>query len=90
MGLCQPSDTILIAASDGNGLHFRADYLRPMARSAMGNKVCPHPAALALPPFLKSMLLQLRPAGTGAGHTACQLLPLHWFTRLLTASTCRA
>lgn len=39
VGLCQSSDSILIAASDGLAMHFKADTLRPQSRLGGGMRV---------------------------------------------------
>lgn len=46
VGLCSPTDSVLIAASNGHVQHFAVSKLRHMGRSAAGVKVC-WPAMLA-------------------------------------------
>ncbi len=39
VGLCSPTDSVLIAASNGRVQHFPASVLRRMSRTASGVKV---------------------------------------------------
>ena len=39
VGLCSPTDSCLIAASDGYAHHFRVEKLRRMGRTAAGTRV---------------------------------------------------
>lgn len=39
MGLCSPTDSVLVSASNGQILHFAASQLRQMGRTAAGVQV---------------------------------------------------